>query len=141
MPAPACAHIPSYLLHEMQGAGDVSIEHPLNLFEILIEESVAKPAAGVGDQNIDRTAANRLGELLDPLGRGKISLHSHRVDTARSKTFRRILDLPFVRRYDYVEAMRGAFVGQIVADAGRGASDDREFACVFVFTSTGERKL
>ena len=57
-PSPAVAHVAADLLDEIERAGDVGVDDCAHVVEVLVEEAVAEPAAGIGQQRIDRPAAS-----------------------------------------------------------------------------------
>ena len=81
----------------------VSIDVP-HLGEILIEECLAEAAAGIGEQRVDRPAADRGAELVDAVGGGKIGLDGLDAGAEPAQIVGRRLDLGLVRRDDKVEA-------------------------------------
>ena len=44
----APSHVVSYPVNEVNGPGDVGIDHPPRLFEILVEERAPQAAPGIG---------------------------------------------------------------------------------------------
>ena len=93
--------------------------------EVLVEEALAEPAAGIGQQRIDRPAAGGGIELVDAFRRREIGLH--RIDLPRRSSAQpgsRLLDLRLVGGDQQVEAVLARILGEFEADAGGSAGDD-----------------
>ena len=97
-----------------------------HVLEILVQEAVSEPMAGIGKKRPDRPALRRGVELVDPLERREVGLDGLHLRAEGAKLLGRLVDLGLVGGDEKVEAVPGAFLGELVADAGRGAGDDRE---------------
>jgi hypothetical protein len=97
-----------------------------DVLEVLVEEGVAEPVAGIGEQRVDGPAVGRRVKLVDPLERREVGLDGLHLRAEGAKLLGRLMDLGLVGGDEKVEAVPGAFLGELVADAGRGSGDDRK---------------
>ena len=61
--AAAGPHVAADLVHQIERAGDVGVDHMPHVVEVLIEERLAEATAGIGEQCLDRPAGNGRIEL------------------------------------------------------------------------------
>ena len=119
------AHVAARPLDEIDRAGDVGVDDVPDLFEILVEKRFAETAAGIGEQRIDRSAVERAVEPVDAFGRGQVGLDRLDLHAFVCRSIARgFVDLRLVGGDDEIEAMLRALLGELEADAGRGAGDD-----------------
>lgn len=81
-------------MDQVDGACDIGIDDPSRLSEILVQEPVAEPTAGICQQGVDLTPLRGRIELIYAFDRGKISLQRFN----RRALAPRALDLRLVRR-------------------------------------------
>jgi hypothetical protein len=94
--------------------------------EVLVEKTLAEPVAGIGEQGVDRAALRRRVKLVHPLEGREVRRDGVHLRAEGAKLGGRFVDLRLVGGDREIEAVAGAFLGEFVADAGRGAGDDRE---------------
>jgi hypothetical protein len=52
-------------VQQVDGAGDVGVDHALYIVEVLVEEAMPQANAGVGQKRIDRPALHRVIQFVD----------------------------------------------------------------------------
>jgi hypothetical protein len=68
------ARISRDLVQQVKGAGHVGVEHQLGLREVFVEEGVAQPASGIGQQRVDGPAARGGVQAVDSFHRRQVDL-------------------------------------------------------------------
>jgi len=122
------AHVAADFLDQVDGARDVGVDDVADVPEILVEEGFAEPVAGIRQKRIHPASSRGCVELVDAVKRREVGLDRLRLHAERAKLLRGLRDLRLVGRDDEVEAVLGANFGELIADAGGGAGDDRERA-------------
>ena len=111
------------LLQEIDRAGDVGVDDPAHLLEVLVDEGPAK-APPIGEQRIDRPPARRRQQAVYAVGGGKIGLQRLNLPSGAPEQLGGAHDFRLVSHDQEVVAMGGALLGKLKADAGRGAGHD-----------------
>jgi hypothetical protein len=104
-------------VQQVQRAGDVRIDHVLDVLEILFQECLAQPVASVGEQRVHRPLRDQLHQAFDALLARQFALH--RLDGGAERAA--ILGCLFQRlvgREHQIEAVLGTALGQVESDAG-----------------------
>jgi hypothetical protein len=112
------------LLQEIDRAGDVGVDDPAHLLEVLVDEGPAKAPPGIGEQRIDRPPARRRQQAVYAVGGGKIGLQRLNLPSGAPEQLGGAHDFRLVSHDQEVVAMGGALLGKLKADAGRGAGHD-----------------
>jgi hypothetical protein len=112
------------LLQEIDRAGDVGVDDPAHLLEVLVDEGPAEAPPGIGEQRIDRPPARRRQQAVHTVGGGKIGLQSRDLPPGVPEQLGGAHDFRLVGHGQQVVAMGGALLGKLKADAGRGAGHD-----------------
>jgi hypothetical protein len=122
------AHVTPDLLYEVNGAGDVGVDHPHDIAEILVEKAFSQAAAGVGEERVDRPSHSfgNSVELVDTLQSGEICLYCLDCRAQVAKVSRGVFDLRLVGGDHQIETILGADLGEFVANSGGGAGDKGE---------------
>ena len=123
-PLPRRAHVAAHLLDQVDRARDVRVYHVPHIVEVLIEEALAEPVAGIGQERVHRPSPSGGVELVDALECRKVGLDRLGLDAERAELLRRLGDLRLVSSNEQIEAVLGADLGEFVADAGRSAGHD-----------------
>jgi hypothetical protein len=87
---------------------------------------MAKPAAGIRQQGIDRSPAEGLEQLVHAFGSREIGFDGVHLDAIPAQFARRALDLRLIRDDHQIEAVLRAFAREFEADAGRSSGNDGE---------------
>ena len=120
------AQIAPHSLNEVEGSGDIGLDHLAPGVGVLVEKPVAEPPARVREQGVHWPAAGFDGavKLFDAFLRRKIGFHRLDLRARASQFLRRRLDLGFVGGDDEIVAFARRVARKLIADAGRGAGDD-----------------
>ena len=129
-PCIATPHIVTYPVDQIDGAGDVGVDHAPYLPKILIKEGTAKPPPGIGEQRIDRAAdpLRCIIELVDTLERRQVRLQGFDGNAEAAQAGRGGFDLRLVRCDQQIEIVLGAAPGKFQAYARGSAGDDGELS-------------
>ena len=92
-PLVAPGHLAQHLLHEVDRAGDVGVDHVLDVGKVLLEKAAAKAVAGIGKQRIDRPALRRGIEPVDARQCRQVNLLGFYLPAERAQFLRRLMDL------------------------------------------------
>jgi hypothetical protein len=120
------ARIAPHFLNEVDRARDIGVDHAPDLVELLVEEALAQAPPRIGKECLDPPPARGGIKLLDAFDRGEVGLNSLDSRAKGTKTARGLVDFSFIGSDDKVEATSGTLLGEFVADATGGASDDRK---------------
>jgi hypothetical protein len=120
------AHVPAELLNEVDGAGDIGVDHLQDVIEVLIQEALAKAPAGVGQQGIDLPPSDHRAEFVDAFDRGEVCLDGIDLRAKCLEICRSLIDLGLVSGDDQIESVLGAAPGELIADAGGSSRHDCE---------------
>jgi hypothetical protein len=111
-------------LDEVHRAGDVGVDDPKDVVEVLIEEAFAQSAPGIGQQRINRTPPDHSIELVDAFDLGEVGLQGIDFGSQRLEILARGLYFRLIGDHHQVEALLSATLRQFVPDAGRGPRHD-----------------
>jgi hypothetical protein len=126
--APALlAHRLPHLLHQVNRARDIGVDHVQHRGKVLVQEAVAQAVAGIGQQRVHRAAPHGRQQGLQALARGQVALHRIHLRAECAKVGRGALQR-LVRRDHQIKAVLGRAFGQVVANARRSARDNRQRA-------------
>lgn len=125
------------MMDQVERPGDVGVDDPHDLGKILIEKGLSQTAAGIGEQDLDRSAQplRDAVELVDTIGAREVGFDRFDCRAEAAQFTRRLLDPRLVCGDDEVEAVLRAAFGEFVADAGRGAGDESQGAGVLIHLS------
>ncbi len=126
LPGISPPHIVADLVDQVDRAGNVGIDDPPRLLEILIQKRMAEAAPRIRQEGIHLTTLRSRIELVHAFGRRQIGLECFDLGSDVPKGCRRLLDLRFVGRDQKVVALLRAPPGKFKSDAGRRTGDDRE---------------
>lgn len=118
------AHFSADRLNEIERAGDVGIENPQNVGEVLIEKAFAETAAGVGKEGGHGPGPDDAHEFVDTIDGRQIRFERLDLGTEGFDLVSRAVDPWFVCHHDQVETLSRACLGQLIADAGGCTRDD-----------------
>jgi hypothetical protein len=95
--------------------------------EFLVEKALAQTVPGIGKKRIDRAAGLLRGvvKAIDAFRCGEIGFDGDNRRSHCPEIGRSLGERPISGDHQ-IEAVRGALLGELVTDAGRGAGDDRE---------------
>jgi hypothetical protein len=115
---------------EVNGAGDVGVDHAPDLFEFLIEEGTAEAAPCIRKQRIDGAPDPRRGfiKLVHALDGRKIGLQGLNNGAEATNFSRGSFDLWLVCRNQKIETIAGTALGQFQSNSGGGSGDDGELS-------------
>ena len=95
----------------------------LDCVKVLFQKAFAQPVPGIGQQRIDRAALQRRAQLWSTPSRLASCLHRLDLRAKSQKVPSRFLQR-LVGRHQQVKTIFSAALGQVVANARRGAGDD-----------------
>ncbi len=126
--AAARHHAAHHVLQQVDGAGDVGLDHVLQRPEVLLQEGPGQAMAGVGHQHIDLAALQRLDQGVHALATGQFGPHGmHLAGAGRLEIGHRLLQWPGARHDQVVPMLRGQ-QREVVADAGKSVGYHRQRA-------------
>jgi len=117
------AHLPRDALDEIERADHVGVDDVLHVLELLVEESLAEPMAGVGEQCIDAPTLGLLEEFVDAEARREVDLHGGHLTAADLQRLHGFIEWPVGGDQEVIPALRG-LAGELESDAARGSGDD-----------------
>src|SRR6185437_4868624 len=102
-------------VQQVERAGDVGIDHPHDVGEVLVEKRLPQTAPGIGEKRVDRAVEpfQREVELFDTGQRREIDLDRLDSRAEPAEIGGRLLDLRLVGGNQQVEPVLGAAAGQL----------------------------
>ncbi len=123
-PLLARPHVAADFLDQVDRADDVGVHHLSGLIPVLVQEAVAQPTPGIGQQRLNRAASGRRMQRVHALRRGQVRLHGTHGGAQLAELLGSVLDRRLVSGDQKVKAFPGAALRKRVADSGGGAGDD-----------------
>ncbi|KAK0332020.1 hypothetical protein LTR94_026576, partial [Friedmanniomyces endolithicus] len=109
-------------LQQIEGAGDIGVDHSPPLGDVLIQKRATQPAPGIGAQQVDLPALCRGEQPVDPLDGRQVRLHPAHLGAELAEIGGGGIDQRLVRHDQNVVAVPRRQRRQLEPDAGRGAA-------------------
>ena len=128
---------PARSLDQIDGAGDIGIDHADDFTEILIQETLAEASSGIREQGVDRTSIESRRKLLHAFNRCQIGFDGPSLSHGNPS---RPVNFRLVCGDDQVKAVLRATTRKFVANPGGGSGHhgDGRF-CLFMSLCSEKR--